>query len=125
MNKGDSYSTITEKKAPTDESVRLLREMEDTAFKSVIKQFRVDNNVLNGLVTYIQPNHSTADYICIYTFTLNGEKYDIKERLDYLDIQRKTKEDVIKDLYNAISKNIAEKLFNVSIEDNNLLTIFK
>lgn len=42
--------TVNEYKAPTDESVRLLREMEEKARAEIFKSVRLDTNELKGVV---------------------------------------------------------------------------
>lgn len=73
--------TVTkhEHRAPTDESVKLLREMEDKALKSIIHHFRVESNFINGTVTIFEFDHIQQDVLCCTKFTLNGQEIIIQE----------------------------------------------
>ncbi|MEE8368605.1 MAG: hypothetical protein V3S30_09840, partial [Thermoanaerobaculia bacterium] len=46
--------TIHEHKAPTDDSVKLLREMEEAARKSVLEVYRFEDNDLSGIVVLMK-----------------------------------------------------------------------
>lgn len=63
---------VTEKKAPTDESVRLLNEMTDKALKNIINKFSTSNNILQ--VTGATFNNYMKDCIELHCkMTLNGK----------------------------------------------------
>jgi len=71
--------TVTEKRAPTDDSVRLLMEMEDKALDKLVSITKLENNFFKA--TW----HTFDDYMngglnIICRFELNGkeEKFDFK-----------------------------------------------
>lgn len=65
--------TVTENRAPTDESVRLLREMEQKSQEQVLKAIRVQNTEFDGVIHVIQHHiDATTIYKCV--FSLNGKK---------------------------------------------------
>lgn len=69
---------VTEKRAPTDESVRLLREMEGKAKESILSSTRVTGMGIDCVV------HKMADHMNARTrfaviYSLNGKKH----RVDY------------------------------------------
>ena len=47
-------TSITEKRAPTDESIKLLKEMEAHAFDKLLGNFEVKNNVISGNVIFFK-----------------------------------------------------------------------
>lgn len=65
---------VTEKRAPTDESVRLLREMEQKAQDEVIQSIRLQNTEFDGVI-HVMRNimDCTTSYRCV--FKLNGKKF--------------------------------------------------
>ena len=72
---GDSYSTVTvtEKRAPIDESVRLLKEMEEKALEKIIASISVrDCQVECQILVEKWPIDRTNRYAIIYS--MNGKK---------------------------------------------------
>ncbi len=70
------HITVNEHRAPTDESVRLLREAEDRAQKAITQATRVENCpidiILHSSNDFINDNDK---YVCI--FKLNGKKHRV------------------------------------------------
>lgn len=74
---GPSRIDVHEERAPTDASVKLLREMEQAARDSVLNTFSVDNVFKAKLVELrINPLTDDAELWCV--FTLNGEQFKLK-----------------------------------------------
>ena len=69
----DARVSVTEQRAPTDESVRLLREMEDKAAKQVLEAMRLESNTFKGVVQK-QYDAMTDDNIYRCAFELNGKR---------------------------------------------------
>lgn len=67
--------TRNEHRAPTDESVRLLREMEQKALESVVGAFRIENNTLSVSWHVIQCNYE-MDREAKCRFLLNGKSHE-------------------------------------------------
>lgn len=72
------YVTVNEHRAPTDESVKILRDAEDRAQKSIVQSTRVENCPID-VVLHKMDDHlnCTQKFACI--FKLNG----VKHRVDY------------------------------------------
>lgn len=65
--------TVNEYRAPTDESVRLLREMEEKARNEILKSYKLESNILKGVI------HEFMDYLHDTSkigvqFELNGHR---------------------------------------------------
>ena len=122
--KTDKNSTqninIVEKRAPTDDSIKLLHEMEEKAFNSVIKQVDVDNNILKGKVVYYGNDYPIQELVCVYSFILSGNRYDVKNSLSFNAMKIKTNKDIVFDFYEAISKEITKQLLLTSKNNENL-----
>ena len=71
----------TEKRAPTDESVRLLREMEDAARKQVVESMRLDSNAMTAVIHRHRSDFDLRTYFSIH-YSLNGTKREVKTILD-------------------------------------------
>jgi hypothetical protein len=70
--------TVTENRAPTDDSVKLLREMEEKAKQQVIESFIADSNEIKGAVVRMQRCAMTPDTETWVTFVLNGERVQVR-----------------------------------------------
>ena len=64
---------ITEKRAPTDESVRLLREMEAAARKNVIDAIPLGNTDLD-MKLMVEEDHSAMDVKFTLLMKINGQR---------------------------------------------------
>ncbi len=65
--------TINEHRAPTDESVRLLSEMEEKVLRRVIFSEKTTNCELQVFTVVLQPSFDSGDFEFRYGFTLNGK----------------------------------------------------
>lgn len=63
----------TEKRAPTDESVRLLREMEEAAEKNVVARGTLENNLLEGQWTILSRPYEDK-HECVLRMKINGHE---------------------------------------------------
>jgi hypothetical protein len=71
---------VIEKRAPTDQSVKLLSEFEQAAMNKIVAMGKVEDNIFNAK-WYI-----TSDYMawvdrCRCIFTMNGKEHDFEFRL--------------------------------------------
>lgn len=73
--------TITEKKAPTDESIKLFYEMREKAKENLIKEFEVNDNIINAQVFSFNNNDFSMDKLMYIKFVLNGKTIIIKEKI--------------------------------------------
>lgn len=110
-----SNSTVHEHRAPTDESVRLLREMEAAARESVLASFKTEgDNTITG-TWVVWHDHSTwTDYVrCNYRINGVERSYqtEVPDKLaanrDWPGIVRHTMEGLI--------GSIAREVFGVSL----------
>lgn len=80
--------TIHEHRAPTDESVRLLNEMQDKAMDNIMQKIILNDNMFKGVVYVV--NSPMADGFQIYIrFTLNGVSREIKDIISRMDMYEK------------------------------------
>lgn len=71
---------VEEKRAATDESIRLLNEMQEQARLNLIKQYTITDNNINGNVYYFK-KHFTGEFVVDVFFTLNGKEYHSSESI--------------------------------------------
>lgn len=107
---GDRHISVTRKefRAPTDESVKLLREMESKAHSEVMRTIRVNDNILNGVIVEKYPNYFNQSIDYLFVFELNGKRFEITETVNNL---RKMEEaELARMLYETVAKTITEQL---------------
>ena len=93
---------VKEYKAPTDESVKLLNEMQEKTLANIIKQFSVQDNDFNfGVMSYKNPIRYTTEVLV--KFTLNRKQYEVKTDVD----EFKDRDGQIKDIYKAVCDKLA------------------
>ena len=119
-SKGSSYSRvdITEKKAPTDESIKLLRELEQTAQDNIIKAIKVENNVFNGVVVHLNKESFGAREILYIKFNFNGKEYIIKQEINEVEFVL-NRHNAFRLLAEGISSAIFNELNAAVIETTN------
>ncbi len=105
---------VTEKRAPTDESVRLLREMEAKAKAEVIKATAVNDNHFTGVI------HTMFDALSQQTtvrlvYSLNGKKLTT----DYhIDESAKSQYDSINGLIDAVARDVAIEILRKPLTES-------
>ena len=102
-----SNVTVTEKRAPTDESVRLLREMENKARDEVIKAVSVADNNFNCVIHTMKETLSCQQLFKVI-YTLNGKKYTTDYSVNEWDLDNREK--WVKGLIEAVAYDIAYHL---------------
>lgn len=102
-------ANITEKRAPTDESVRLLREMEASAEKSVIARGSLENNVLNGEWTIISKPWEDR-HECVLRMEINGR--EIVERWDLPCRYSKDSREICRSIFTKACEVVTSQLLS-------------
>lgn len=115
---------VVEKRAPTDESIGLLKQMDAEIKKNILFQISIEDNTLNGTIFAIQtginhlpgidnPNSLSGfnmDVEIHYMFELNKKSYRGKDTIshsEYREISFKQK-DLSKFYYQFLGKKLAE-----------------
>lgn len=115
-------TTVTENKAPTDESVRLLSEMQEKAMNSIVKAITVDTNTLKFKIVETADQADIAGFNKnIYIlFNLNGEDYKIERTIDYGKFHQDTP-GLVNYCMKVLSEEIADQVFSNFVEEVALL----
>lgn len=107
LDSGPSHQsvTVTERRAPTDESVRLLREMERAAQEKVSQAIRLENSPIDCVV-HVQDNliSNDRDY-CVFV-KINGKRIEARKSF-HMDASQ---DEVAIGLLEAVSSAIASNL---------------
>ena len=97
--------TVREQRAPTDESVRLLREMEKAATDKVISAIRVSDSLFEA-VLHQQVDHLNCQKMFMCVIKLNGEKITVPFNCN----DWASREDIVMGIRDAIAKEIANRI---------------
>ena len=72
---------VKEYRAPTDESVKLLRQMEQDALSNILKRMKLPNNVIEAEVHHQKDLARWADLYYI-RLKINGKDYSVEAPVD-------------------------------------------
>ena len=97
--------TVREQRAPTDESVRLLREMEKAAEDKVVSALRINDSLFDA-VLHRQQDFLNCQKMFMCVIKLNGEKIVVRFNCD----DGTPQEDIVIGIRDAIAKEIANRI---------------
>lgn len=66
---------ITEKRAVTDDSIRILNEMREKTLENIMHTVRVQDNILDGVAVFIKGESATQDVTCCIRLSINGQTF--------------------------------------------------
>lgn len=109
--------TITEKKAPTDQSIELLNEFQEKAKQNIIDTIIIDNNVMKAVAVFLTGDIISDKYRYFLKYVLNGKEYKTSGEFSRIDFpyigtsDPKTRFFVMRDfLMPMFSKSISDEL---------------
>lgn len=122
MFERSSIIDITERKAPTDESIRLYDEIKERAFKSIVKTVSSTEpmNILKYKAIASSRSFNSFDTLVYYNFILNGVVFEGKCSIEPL-----RNDDVIQKLFKIISEEITQQLFQEAYNKGELQMVIK
>lgn len=105
---------VHEHRAPTDESVRLLNEMQEKAINNIIAKINIEQNFLKAEGIVIRQELVSFCPVCYIKFILNGKEHRVSLELklnanDSFDIMI-YKEQIVKAIYEKFAEVIAKEL---------------
>lgn len=103
--RGPSSIYVTEKRAPTDESVRLLKEMEQKARDKVVASIELDSNLVKGRV-YVMKDYLSGKNNFAVLMDINGKRVEIKVSTD----EYESAEAQLQEVYQEIGRRIAAEV---------------
>ena len=101
--------------APTDESVKLLNEMQKAALDNIVKTFNVNDNTVNAVVVYLINRADFNGLNFIAKFTFNGKEYKLEGeilRIELIESNKYGSEKVAVTLAKALCLKIVENVLN-------------
>lgn len=113
LNRGPSVQnvnvTVKEVRAPTDESIRLLNEMQEKARQNILDAFTIKNNGIEGKVV-VDHNPMTRQIRAAALVKINGKKLQPTVHIDWsvtVDHRERLPE-LFRLLTEALAKEIAQ-----------------
>lgn len=110
---GPSNVTVTEKRAPTDESVRLLKEMEAAALDKVLSAIPLKDNLLEGVLVE-RDSFSDLQKWFMLILKINGKRVDLLAKVD--DDVCKDQHKMIAEVIKQFSEQLASQLLQRAVE---------
>jgi hypothetical protein len=107
---------ITEKRAPTDQSIEILKEMEEKTVSRIVKNIITDNNILSASLTFIKDYQRYSNQI-VTKFKLNNTDYVFTYNYK---IFKKVDENIkcfIEELSVFVTQNIVNKMIEQIDQD--------
>jgi 5-enolpyruvylshikimate-3-phosphate synthase len=101
-----STKTVIEKRAPTDESVRLLREMEAAVEKKFLSQFKVEQNTGFSARVVIASDPMNFQLVYHLLFALNGKEQHVQVRVNSVA----TQEECVAALAKGVSEYVTREI---------------
>lgn len=118
----NSHVSVTEHRAPTDESVRLLKEMEAEARKKITESTTVHNTEFTCKIhKYFDPVNDADMYRIIYT--LNGKQGSVDISVELY--QMLTPEQTACFIRDKVAVDIANKMIHTAFMDEKNWQLFK
>lgn len=96
--------TVIEKRAPTDESIKLYKEMKEKAYSSILGTIELQDNILN-VNGILYEEYISMDKVCKYRLMLNGREITGEIRSSRLDL--KDKQFIVRKIVDDASRHIA------------------
>lgn len=110
---GTKNVNVVEKKAPTDDSVRLFNEIQEKAVESLINRIKIEDNYLRASAIFLRDN-AYLQYVIVVRYTYNKHERTVKYSFDEFD-KKKGIQALIEGLIKAVSDDIAQVIVQSSI----------
>ena len=106
--------TIHEHKAPTDESVKILKEMREKTISSIIEQ-SCGNNILEWFAFQIEDDVNTDSKNIYWWFKINWELYEFSAKSDSIFSKDDLFKKLMEEISNCIFMEVQKKILNSSV----------
>lgn len=86
---------ITEHRAPTDESIKLVNEMREKVLRDMVCSLVVEDNTLNAVMVFVSGGERVLEDVLRYAlkFTLNGKEYVFEKDIPRREWHHRDKKD--------------------------------
>ena len=108
---------VTEKRAATDESIKIFNEMKDKAKQEILEGYFLDTNYAKGSLIVSKEAKNMCSVIDVL-IKINNHEYHFEERIKDYDRLDLKKDDYLRMIYEKIGMSISEKLMNEAMNNN-------
>jgi len=98
--------TVVEQRAPTDDSIKLLNEMQEKVMTNIMDRHLTTNNVLN-VNWFSNPITPWGGLQFSCRFTINGRKFDFTVDVDRHEILGSKPADIVKRMHDKVIEKLA------------------
>jgi hypothetical protein len=70
---------VHERKAPTDESIRLMEEVHNKTLKNIIAKVSVEDNLVKGEAFFYEYPYDINSWTLIFKFKINGRDFTVEK----------------------------------------------
>jgi len=118
----NTYVNTTEKRAPTDDSIRLAKEYQEKAKDNLIAQYELENNILKAK-WWVFENPSDWNFKFHCKFMLNDKDYSFDFIVNRYDFKN-DKDDIHKQVYKKILERVSVVLTTELVYKDDVREIF-
>ena len=111
FNASTLTATVTEKRAPTDASVRLLKEMEKAARDKVIASIELDSNIVKGRVFVMKEVLSGKNNFAVL-MDINGKRVEIRVSTNEYQSPDAQLQEVYQEIGHRIASEVMPDVFD-------------
>lgn len=108
-------TTVVEKRAATDESIRLLKEFEAKAESKFIDRINIKNNLFEYTLLEFAKSVEHAGYAFMYFCTINGKEYTGKIEVPLRIESRQIPNYVMKEAHTEITERLVATIVTESV----------
>lgn len=106
--------SVKEQRAPTDEAVKLLKEMQDKAVENLLQSIPLKSNEFEGqLLTFKNNLCGTIDWVCL--FKINGKSIEVRGSWEEWQNDKARVDELMERIARAITGQILQKVLTKDI----------
>jgi hypothetical protein len=109
IHSGPSRIDVHEHRAPTDESVKLLAQLEREAEARVINRIQMPGNDFHGVV-HIETDERSAVMRAVAIFDINGKRKRATAEVSATQLHTDSDQPLLKELHTAVANLVAAEL---------------
>ena len=112
--------TKHEHRAPTDESVKLLREMEAAARANILKSTPLEANGFKFVVHHVL-SHVDWQHIFLLQYELNGKRREVRVTVNAEGTEQQVLERSVQEIHNQLAADLASHMLAGGTITRNIL----
>jgi len=102
---------ITEKKAPTDESIKIYAELQRKALESISETIEVKNHIVEGKIIRFIDDMTSDNEKVLVVFKINGQEFSEVHKIPRDHIMRNSREKLIENFIDVFKDYLMREVF--------------